>query len=73
MEKLNFYLIQRNGILTDPFFLNDSKEFQIHQESSPYSSSSCSSFAPESLGSLSRDAIKRATEAHCPVRGHDPG
>ena len=45
----------------------------IHQESSPFSSSSCSSSAPETLGSLSRDAMKRTSEAHCPVRGHDPG
>jgi hypothetical protein len=29
--------------------------------------------APEILGSLSRDSLKRTTEAHCPVRGHDPG
>ena len=28
---------------------------------------------PVTLGSLSRDSLKRTTEAHCPVRGHDPG
>ena len=27
MEKLNSYLMYRNGYLTDPFFINDSKEF----------------------------------------------
>jgi hypothetical protein len=25
------------------------------------------------MGSLSRDSLRRTTEAHCPVRGHDPG
>ena len=29
--------------------------------------------APETMGSLSRDSLRRTTEAHCPVRGHDPG